>query len=140
MAGYLGRAAELESRKVTVAESAELDHADFTDNTDATGTIDTGIDIPADSVLLGFELVVTEGFTGDTSAVADLGDGTDADLFNGANQPNVLSAASVGVGADPAASVVTADTDLHLTVEGGADWGSVTAGKVKVRAAYASIK
>lgn len=119
------------------ATSAVLDHADFTDGEGAAGSIDTGLDLPSGAILLGYKLVVSEAFAGDTTGTAALGDGSDPDRFNGLpDDPSVYAAATVQSMHPAAGALATADTDLTLTITGTADWGNVTAGKVAVTIYY----
>jgi hypothetical protein len=101
--------------------------------------------IPAGSFVFGSKVKVTEGFSGDTTAVMDIGDGSDADLFSQTTH-NVLAVASNLVeGADVAAAgagrgivAIATDTSITLTVTGASDFGLITAGKMYVEVFYLS--
>ncbi|HDZ15009.1 hypothetical protein LCGC14_1588420 [marine sediment metagenome] len=119
--------------------------ADFTDAGGAVGTKTLAKQIPAGSFVFGSKVKVTEGFIGDVSAVLDIGDGSDADLFS-LTTHNVFAAASNLVeGADAAADAsyrgfvaISSDTTITLTVTVNNDWGDVTAGKMFVEVLYFS--
>lgn len=124
---------ESKALEVEKLVSGALAFGAFTDNGNTTGKIDTGINLPANSLLLGYELNVTAGFTGDTTAVADLGDGTTPGLYTGA-QKSVLTVQKIGCAAAVAGAYVAAAKDLTLTVTGAADFTSISAGSVIVTA------
>ena len=117
----------------------------FTDGTGTSGTKTLTKQIPAGSIVIGSKVTVTEGFAGDTTAVADIGDGSDEDLFSQAtfnvfaalaNQVRACDIASSGAGRGIAP--VDADTTVTVTVTAGSDWGLVTAGKMYVEVIYLS--
>jgi hypothetical protein len=122
-----------------------VSYDEFTDGAGASGTKTLAKQIPAGSLVLGSKITVTEGFAGDTTAVVDLGDGSDADLFSQATF-NVLAVLAGQVrGADIAASgagrgivALNADTTITVTVTGGADFGAITAGRMYVEVFYLS--
>lgn len=129
--------------QVKMLESDELDHGDFTDGGGAAGSIDVGFDIPANSIVVGVEYDVTEAFDGDTSGIMALGDGSDADRFNGADDPSCYAIACVGSAGGGDGKLYTGASDVGtptLTITGDADWGNVTAGKVIVRVYYIECK
>jgi hypothetical protein len=111
--------------------------ADFTDGGGAAGTFDLTTTIPAGAVFLKSTVRVPAGFAGDTSAVMTIGDGTDVDRYN-TSTINVFATAATGV----AAGIPSGERDhftaatVRLTVTSGADWGSVTAGRVVVTLYY----
>ena len=121
-----------------------LTYADFTDGGGAAGTKTLAKQIPAGSLVICSKIKVTEGFTGDTTAVADVGISGDADRFS-LTTHNILAAASnLLENADPAAGgaagldLVTSDTSVIVTVTGGSDFGLITAGKMYVEVFYLS--
>ena len=119
--------------------SGVLDHASFTDNTGtATGYIDITPQLPAGAIPVGWKAVVTEGFAGDTTAVIQVGIAGDVDRFSADTTGSVLATGTVGskvIAADGCKSIAAATT-VRVTVTGGADWGSITAGKVAVELFY----
>lgn len=110
-----------------------VDHADFTDGGGAVGTIQLTGSVPKGAVLLGLKLLVPEGFAGDTSATAQIGDGTDVDRYM-TGTPNVFATAADGVeaGVPSGDLLLTADNQPTVTVTTNADWGSVTAGQLTI--------
>ena len=106
---------------------------DFTDNTDATGYADLTDQLPAGAIPLGFKAKVNTGFSGDTTAVIQVGVSGDLDRFSSVVDQSVLAAASVGAGAPAdAADGLNAAQTIRVTVTGGADFGSITAGELVV--------
>jgi len=115
----------------------QFDHADFADGGGAAGTIQFTGSVPKGAVVLGTKVTVEEGFAGDDSAALTIGDGSDADRYN-TSTIDVFSTAADGVqsGVPSGTKLLTAANSPTLTVTTGADWGSVTAGKVTVAIYY----
>lgn len=70
---------------LTIPASIELDFvvADMTDNLNTTGYIDFAAgSLPANALVLGTTVVTSAGFTGDTSAVIQVGVSGDLDRFS----------------------------------------------------------
>ena len=120
--------------------SQTLDFGDFTDNGDATGYIDftTGT-IPAASIVVGWKAVVATGFTGDTTAVIEVGINGDTDAYSADAAQSVLAAATVGSAALALEGFVGAAATPRVTVTGTADWGSVAAGSMTVTVYYKQL-
>jgi hypothetical protein len=118
--------------------SQELDHAAFTDSLGASGYIDfTSGQLPARALVLGTAINVTEGFAGDTTAVVQVGVSGDTDRFTLVTDQSVLSVARVASGpATDGQDGFNAAQTVRVTVTGGADWGSITAGKMFVTIYY----
>jgi hypothetical protein len=106
---------------------------DFTDNGDTTGYVDLAGTIPEGAIVQGVQIHVATGFTGDTTAVADVGKAGALEIF--ASDLNVLAADVVGELNGDGVYVV-ADTTPRVTVTGGADFGSIAAGSATVRILY----
>jgi len=106
----------------------------FTDNTDATGYIDFTTDqVPAGAIPLGFKAVVTTGFTGNTTAVIEVGVAGDTDRFSSVTDQSVLAAATVGAGAaTDAADGMNAAQTIRVTVTGATDFTTISAGNMTV--------
>jgi len=130
--------ADLAVPKVVALATQTLGYASFTDNTDATGYIDsTGSQIPAGAIVLGFKAVVATGFTGDTTAVIQVGINGDLDRFSAVTDQSVLAAATVGAsGASDAQDGMNAAQTIRVTVTGGADFTSISAGSMVVTVYY----
>ncbi|MHA2063284.1 MAG: hypothetical protein ACXABY_02765 [Candidatus Thorarchaeota archaeon] len=117
----------------------------FTDGGGASGTLALSKTIPAGSFVFGSKVTVTTGFTGDTTAVLDIGDGSDADLFSQTTHNIVAAATNLVEGADEAAAgagrgiaPVASAATVTLTVTGASDFGLITAGKMYVEVFYFS--
>ncbi len=112
--------------------------AEFTDGLGAAGTFALTVGtIPVGATFLAAAVTAITGFAGDTTAVMTIGDGTDVDRYN-AGTIDVFSTAAAGIDAGvpsglryhPVAATVT------LTVTGGADFTSISAGSVTVELTY----
>lgn len=111
---------------------------DFTDNTNTTGYIDLTPTIPAGSLIYGWEIVTVTGFTGDTTAVAMLGISGDTDAFSEVTTGSVAAAGTIGSNAPAtgANAYRAAATTVRVTVTGGADFTSISAGSAVVIVYY----
>ena len=98
---------------------------DFTDNTNTTGYIDLGSQIPTRSIVLGWKADVTAGFTGDTTATFMVGKSGDTDAFSADTAQDGFGIAVLGSNALAAASFTTAATTPRVTVTGSADFTSI---------------
>jgi hypothetical protein len=116
----------------------------FTDGGGAAGTLSLSKQIPAGSFVIGSKVKVTTGFTGDTTAVMDVGISGDADRFSLTTHnvlavaSNLLENADAGAGGAAGLDLVTSDTTVVLTVTGASDFGLITAGKLYVEVFYLS--
>lgn len=128
-------------REVKSLVSQALKIADFTDNTDTTGYIDFTTALPANAIPLAWKATVTTGFTGDTTAVMQVGVSGDVDKYSANTAQSCLAAATVGslaLAVDAATGFATAKTP-RVTVTGGADFGSITAGEMTVEIFYLEV-
>lgn len=117
-----------------------LDIGDFTDNGDATGYIDLASGtIPAGSVVVGWKAVVATGFTGDTTAVIEVGDSIDPDAYSADLTQSVIAAATVGSAAKESSAFVAAESTPRVTVTGASDFGSISTGQVTVTLYYKQL-
>ena len=123
-----------------------VSYSDFTDGAGTDGTLALTDTIPAGSFVIGTKVRVTTGFTGDTTCVMDIGDGSDADLFSYTTHNIYTAASNLMEGCDSAAAgntgtgivpIATATT-ITLTATGASDWGLVTAGRLLVEVFYLS--
>jgi hypothetical protein len=117
----------------------------FTDGAGVSGTKTLAKQIPAGSFVIGSKITVTTGFTGGASAVADIGDGSDADLFSYTTHNVFAVASNLVEGADAAADAayrgivaINSDTTITVTVSEAADFGLISAGKMYVEVIYIS--
>lgn len=105
-------------------------YADFTDGGGAAGTIEDSSVIPKGSICLGTYVDVISPFTGDTSAVIAIGDGSDVDYFTTAANANVFDAGDEAMADNldqSGAKLILADKSVTITVTAGSDWGAVDA-------------
>lgn len=123
-------------RKLT---SQTLAIASFTDNENTTGYIDfTSGSLPAGAIVLGWKATVATGFTGDTTAVLQVGVSGDVDAFSADTAQSCLAAGVVGSASLAAASAkaIATATTPRVTVTGDADFGSISAGSMVVDIYY----
>lgn len=113
---------------------------DFTDNADATGYVDTDDTLPAGALVLGWKATVTTGFTGDTSASAQLGIAGNLNAFT-TTAASVLAAATVGAAAPGSGDspVLASAAAARLTVTGASDFGGISAGALTLKIAYVPL-
>lgn len=114
----------------TVARSA------FTDGGSTSGTYALKTQVPAGAFVVRCFLVDVTGFSGDTSAVITVGDGTDTDRYN-TGTPSVFSTvAALDLGAVSGTAIHTAAKTVTITVTSGSDFTLVTAGSLTIRLYY----
>ena len=118
-----------------LTETFDID--DFTDGTDDTGYADFTNAIPANAIPLGWKAVVSTGFTGDTTAVVQVGSSSDVDMLSGA-VPSCLAAGTVGSSAPDDTAFDSIGTALtpRVTVAGQGDFGNITAGEMTITIFY----
>lgn len=121
----------------TLAET--MLYSGFTDNTNTTGYKDFATAIPAGALVQGWQSKVVTGFTGDTTAVMQVGVSGNVDRFSQVTTGSVLAAGTIGSGAamvsgDP--NYCETDTTARITVTGGADFTSIVAGEMDVAIHY----
>ena len=106
---------------------------DMTDGTGTSGTYELDYTIPAGAIVQQVTINALTGFTGDTSAVITVGDGSTVDRYN-TGTPNVFVTAIPGValGAVSGTAWHTAAATPTITITGAADFSSITAGAVTV--------
>lgn len=118
-----------------------VDITDFTDNAGtATGYVDLRA-LPKNALVLGWKAVVTTGFTGDATAVIQVGVSGDLNRYSAVTDLSVLAAGTVGASVSNDANVLalTAATP-RVTVTGGADFTSITAGAMTVTVYYICVQ
>lgn len=125
---------EFDTEAETQVLTESIAFGDFTDNGNTTGYIDFATAIPEGSIVQGVQITVTTGFTGDTSAVADVGIAGTLEKF--ASDLNVLAADTVGEVPAVATAYCAASTTARVTVTGAADFGSISAGAATVSLIY----
>lgn len=106
--------------------------AQFTDGGAAIGTYQMKSAIPVGGHVLATTYTQITGFTGDTSAVMTVGDGTDVDRYNTSTPSVYTTAGAVEAGIPSGVKGHAAAIYPTLTVTSNADFTNVTAGAVKV--------
>jgi hypothetical protein len=123
----------------TVTELTEtVTRAASTDNTDTTGFKDFAGTIPLGSIILGWRTNTTTGWTGDTSAVMQIGVAGDLDRFTADVTSSVFAAGVDGsnaLAADASDGIAAAVTP-RVTVTSAADFTNVAAGTTVVSIIY----
>ena len=136
MATLLDEIAAAIAQAGVVEIKATIDFDDFTDNLDTTGTFEFAEDIPIGALVIGATLTALTGFTGDTSAVITLGDGTDVDRYN-TGTPNVfVTAALIDLGAISGVAPHVAAKTPTVILTSAADFGAVDAGSMEISIFY----
>lgn len=112
-------------------------YSQFTDGGSTSGTYTMAGTIPAGAYVLRTLITDVTGFTGDTSAVLIVGDGSDADRYVTASTVDVFTTVAALDGGAPSGTNIhtTAKTPV-LTVTSGADFTSVAAGAMTVKIFY----
>ncbi|MBW2094213.1 MAG: hypothetical protein JRI80_04925 [Deltaproteobacteria bacterium] len=116
--------------------SQTLAIADFTDNEDATGYIDFDSDLPANTIVIGWKAVISEGFSGDTTAVMQVGVSGDLNKYSAITTVSCLAAATVGALGNVDTALATTAKTPRVTVTGGSDFGNISAGSMVVSLYY----
>jgi len=120
--------------------------ADFTDGASTAGTLALRKTIPAGSFVVGSKVTVRKAWSGDTSCVMDVGDGSDADIFSYTTHnlfeaaANLVEAADAGnAGTESGLVPISSETTITLTVTSGSDFGAIVAtGRAYVEVFYLS--
>ncbi|QDU03136.1 hypothetical protein V6x_28480 [Gimesia chilikensis] len=120
-----------------LAETVVL--ADFTD-VDTTGYADLSTPLPEGSLVLGWQADVKSGFTGDSSATVQVGEAGNVDRFSAKTDNSCFTADVVGTAAPAVAAnqgYLAGAVTPRVTVTGGSDFGSVSAGEMDIKIIYA---
>lgn len=118
--------------------SQTVTRAQFTDGGSTSGTfVLTDGTIPVGATVLFSAVEAITGFTGNTSAVILIGDGSDADRYS-TGTPNVFvtAAGGVSVGAPSGVQYHDVGKSITLTITSATDFTNVTAGSVTVSVYY----
>jgi len=110
--------------------------ADFTDGGSTVGTLVLAQGIPAGAVAVRTYLLNVTGFTGDTSATLQVGDGSTADRYSTGTPSIFTTAAAIDMGAVSGTAIHTVAKSVTLTVTSNSDFAAVTAGAMTVRILY----
>lgn len=108
----------------------------FTDGGSTSGTKTMTTQIPAGAIFLYSEVIVNVAFSGDTSAVLTIGDGSDVDRYN-TGTPSIFTTGAKEMGAPSGTRYHAAAQTVTLTVTSAADFTNVnTAGSITVNLYY----
>lgn len=109
----------------------------FTDGGSTSGYKDMVTLLPAYAQVLGWEADVKTGFTGDTTAVLNVGVSGTVGRFSAVATASVLAAGRVGCQAPVASNTfLTAAIAARATITGGADFTSIAAGELDLKMRY----
>lgn len=110
--------------------------AQFTDGGSTAGTFDLTETLPVGAWVLRTLLRNVTGFTGDTSAVITVGDGTDVDRYNTGTPSVFTTANAIDLAAPSGTQIHTAAATVKLTVTSAADFTNVAAGQLTISIYY----
>lgn len=116
--------------------SETVTRSQFTDGGSTSGTKALATQIPAGALVVRAYLQNVIGFTGNTSAVIIVGDGSDTDRYN-TGTPNVFAtAAAIDLGAPSGTAVHVTAATVTLTITSATDFTNVSAGQLTIRIFY----
>ena len=113
-----------------------ITYAQFTDGTSTIGTKTLARQIPAGAYVRRCFLRNVTGFTGDSSATIEVGDGTTAARYSTGTPSVYTTAVAIDLGAVSGTAIHIAAATVTVTVTSGSDWGKVTAGSMDVVIVY----
>ena len=116
-----------------VYEESAIGYASFTDGGGTDGTYTCGFTLPVGFFIERCWLTDVTGFSGDTTAVITVGDGSDADRLNTGTPSVLTTATSIDLGAVSGTALIATEFKPVLTITGAADWGNVSAGALTVK-------
>jgi hypothetical protein len=111
-------------------------YTDFTDGGAAAGTKALATQIPQGAWVHRCYLLNVTGFTGDTSAVVIVGDGSTTNRYNTGTPSVFATANAIDLGAVSGTAIHTAAATVTVTVTSNADFTSVSAGAMTVKIFY----
>lgn len=108
-------------------------YTDFTDGGSTAGTKTLTGTIPVGATVKRAYILALTGFTGDTSATINIGDGTDVDRYMTGN-PSIFTTAAgeTDLGTPSGTAYHTAAKSIILTATSASDWTAVAAGRMTV--------
>jgi hypothetical protein len=109
----------------------------FTDGGSTAGTFVLTETIPINAFVIQTTLINLTGFTGDTSAVIVVGDGSDVDRYNTGTPSVFTTVAGLAMGVPSGVKDhLTAGATVTITVTSAADFTAVVAGQFTIRIYY----
>ena len=110
-----------------------VQRSQFTDGGSTAGTYQLKSAIPIGAQVIVSLVTQLTGFTGDTSAVITVGDGSDVDRYN-TGTPSVFATISrLDLGVASGTRFIATANRPTITVTSGADFTSVSAGALSIR-------
>lgn len=116
--------------------TATVAYSAFTDGGSTAGTYALADTIPVGATVLRTSVLNVTGFTGNTSAVLTVGDGSDVDRYNTGTPSVFATASAVDMGAVSGTAYHTSAATVTLTVTSATDFTSVSAGSLTIRIFY----
>jgi hypothetical protein len=116
--------------------SQRITFSQFTDGGSTAGTKALNEAIPEGAWVLRTKLRNLTGFTGDSSATIQVGDGTDADRYSTGTPSVFTTADAIDAGAPSGTQIHVDAKNVTVTITSGSDWGLVTAGAATVDILY----
>jgi len=107
--------------------------ADFTDGGSTIGTYALKATIPAGAWVHQTILQNVTGFTGDTSATIQVGDGTDVDRYSTGTPSVFTTVAAADLGVPSGTKIHTAAATVTVTITSAADFTNVAAGQFTIK-------
>jgi len=107
--------------------------SDFTDGGSTTGTYALKATIPAGAWVHQTILQNVTGFTGDTSATIQVGDGTDVDRYSTGTPSVFTTVAAADLGVPSGTKIHTAAATVTVTITSAADFTNVAAGQFTIK-------
>lgn len=120
-----GKIIEGASRRLSVIR-ATISPADFTDGGGTSGTYAMPEQVPAGANYSHSRCTVTAAFSGDTTAVIIIGDGSDTDRYN-TGTPSIFTTGDKDLGVASGTKYHTAAATVTVTVTSGSDFGLLSA-------------
>lgn len=117
-----------------ISETVTL--AKFTDGGSTSGTYTLKTQVPVGAFVERCFLVDVTGFTGNTSAVIIIGDGTDTDRYMTGTPSVFTTATAIDLGVVSGTALHTAAKSVTITITGGSDFTAISAGSLTVRLFY----
>ena len=134
---FTGAVTTAATQAIPVKFTETVAFGDFTDGGGASGTIALTNTIPVGAFVVCATCTAITGFTGDVSAVATLGDGSDVDRYN-TGTPSVFTTAANGIalGVPSGVQYPAAAATVTVTVTTNANFTAVSAGSLTVEFYY----
>ncbi len=110
--------------------------AQMTDGGGTSGTFVLGETIPVGAFVYRTILHAVTGFTGDTTATIQVGDGTTVDRYSTGTPSVFTTANAIDIGAVSGTAIHTAAATVTVTITSTADFANVAAGQATIKLFY----